>query len=111
MNIRSLFLLLAFVTFSNSLWAHPPDAIQVGVKGDTVQIDVSHPTNNPSKHYINLIEVSLNGQKIKSETYTAQTGNDQKLVFQIPGLKKGDQLEVKAVCNKFGDLTEKQTVA
>jgi len=106
-----LMALLAFLMLSTTAFAHPPVSITATAANDQVNITVVHPVQNILDHYIKRIEVKLNGQRIIEQNCTCQANNDdQKAVYIIPGLKKGDVLNINAECNQFGSLSKDVTI-
>lgn len=110
--MKKLILALALlVIFVSPVLAHPAAKIDLKITGNQVEIVVTHLVNKPAVHYINKIALSLNGQLVVEQKFSEQVGKVfQKAVYLIPGLKAGDNLEVKAYCNKFGDKKKKVTV-
>lgn len=100
-----LFIFLSFF-FSAFIFAHPPEKIGIsaGLVDRRVDIIVEHPVEDPNAHYIKHIEVFLNGQKIIAQDFSVQIGDIQHVTYIIPGIKRGDVLEVAADCSFGGDL-------
>jgi desulfoferrodoxin (superoxide reductase-like protein) len=102
---------ILFALMIPAAYAHPPSNVDVSfTDAGKVQVLVTHAVGNPKQHYINKIEVSVNGEKVAEKEYTGQTGNQQIDAFDIPGLQKGDKVEARAYCNKGGDRKGEMTV-
>ena len=109
--MKKIFLSLVFVCIAGAVFATAPMGIKIDVTGNTVSILVDHKVSNPEKHYIKTITVKVNDKLMVTQEFTSQEDNEvQKAFYNIPGLVKGDKLEVYAECIKGGDLTEKYTV-
>jgi len=108
--MKLLVVLMSCVCFATAVYAHPPSSVAISRNGTSVEVMVTHTVSNPLQHYINLIEVFLNGKKIIEQHFSLQTENNQRALYIIPELKKGDIVEVEADCNQFGELKQKLTV-
>ncbi len=100
------YLLAIFLLVSSISFAHPPSKIQVSfsLEEKTVTIDVEH-TVKGKGHYINFVEVFLNGKSIIKQNCAAQLNeNGQKVIYLIPELKEDDKITILARCNIFGDM-------
>ncbi len=91
-------------------FGHPPDEVTVAISANAVVITVDHPVQNPLEHYIKLVTVYLNGEEKIRQTFTLQKGNQQYVMYTLPELRKGDVVEVEAVCSKFGTLKAEEKV-
>jgi len=96
--------------FCGLLFSHPPVDIETKVSGTQIDITVNHPVGDPNTHYIDKIEVFLNGIKVSEQSFKQQDGNFQKTTVTVPSLKKGDAVEVSANCNRFGNLRKSTAV-
>lgn len=103
--------LFAVLFTAQSAFAHPPSKIEAEVKGETLTVTVMHNVKNPLNHYIKEIVVKLNDKEVVDKKETRQVDNEKQIgVFEIPGLKSGDNLSIKATCNRYGSKTLKMTV-
>jgi len=108
---KFIFCLVACLIFVDLVFAHPPQKVEVFiVKKNIVDITVTHPSPNLKRHYVDKIEIILNRESVYTQKFTFQKSNFQKFAHRIPGLKKGDVLEVIAYCNRHGQLGKKITV-
>ena len=104
MRVVIIFAVIIFGVASSAM-AHPPSKIEVKMTGAQVDITIYHDVSNPKAHYINNVVVNLNNKKVIEQKFNLQTDNYiQSVVYVMPGLVKGDRVEVEADCNKFGML-------
>lgn len=97
-------LLLAGVSIAH---AHPPSDIQLtfDAASKTLQAVIFHSVNNPVNHYINKVDVGLNGKEIIEQTISKQENNTSQTVrYYISDVKEGDVLSVEGYCNVSGKL-------
>lgn len=91
--------------------AHPPSKIEASVEGETVKVTIIHNVKDKTTHYIEEVTLTLNDKELIDKKETTQLDNSKQIeVFEIPGLKAGDTLVIKATCNKFGSKKLKLTV-
>jgi desulfoferrodoxin (superoxide reductase-like protein) len=103
--MRILVLALIFAALAvPAAYAHPPSLVDLSLTdAGKVQVVVTHAVGNPKEHYINKIELFVNGVKVEEKEYTSQLGNQQIEVFKVTGLAAGDKVSARAYCNKGGD--------
>jgi desulfoferrodoxin (superoxide reductase-like protein) len=110
MRILILLLVSVFI-FSASAFCDQPQSIFVVIKEGGIDVVVTHPTSLPEEHYIQRIEISLNGKIVAQKDFTSQTDErTQQASFDFLATKKGDTLEITAYCSSFGKLKKKLTV-
>ena len=109
LNSKSFAVALSAIFLSASVaFAHPPSKIETLIEGDKLTVTLIHDVKDPAKHYIEEVVVKLNGNKVIDKKETRQLDNDKQIeVFEITGLKSGDEISIKGTCNKFGSKTEK----
>ena len=108
-RIRLLLILGFIFTQSAVLMAHPPSKIILEFNAETsiLKIEMPHAVKEISEHFINKVEVKINGKEIlKQEFLTQQDPEKQTVLYQIHDAKSGDKLEVTAHCNVFGKKKE-----
>ena len=110
MRLKTPWLALAIALWAGSVLAHPPTGIGIKINGTHVEIAVTHAVKDPADHYIKHITVTLNGKIVVEQDFGLQTGNVQNALYNLPGLKVGDKLSVRADCSKGGSLTEEKSV-
>ncbi len=91
--------------FNINLFAHGPKDITVDYNDETgkLQLTIEHPVNNTSSHYIDEIELEIDGEEVKTITYESQTDKKNHIVeIDLPEFKDGGELEIIAKCNRIG---------
>ncbi|MDP3731486.1 MAG: hypothetical protein Q8R31_00430 [Candidatus Omnitrophota bacterium] len=92
---------------TENAYAHPPSDILItyDTATKTLKAVITHQVSNPQNHFINKVDVSLNGQEIIEHKLSRQDNNtDQTVSYLIPDAKGGDTLAVEAYCNISGEL-------
>lgn len=106
--ILSIIFVLIFIPV---VFSHTPSNIDIKLAGVNVEITVSHSVSEPTTHYVEKIEVVLNGKKVIEQNFFLQSTDEyQRANYTIPSLKKGDVLEVIAHCSRHGKRGKKITV-
>lgn len=98
-------LALVVVLAAGSVWAHPPKEVKIEFDPDTkmLMVTATHDTKDATKHFISMIEVDLNGEKIIEQKFKAQVSADaQKAHYWINDANVDDMLVVTATCNIAG---------
>ncbi|MGM0508299.1 MAG: hypothetical protein ACQERZ_03945 [Fusobacteriota bacterium] len=106
-------LLVGLVLLSAGIFAHAPKEIELKVDTKTKELEVkiSHGVPNVTKHYVNQLEVFINGEKKIIQNSKTQINSDYQMVkYILPDIKKGDKLEVKADCNIYGSKKKNITI-
>ncbi|NLW19334.1 MAG: hypothetical protein GXY81_06565 [Candidatus Cloacimonetes bacterium] len=103
--MKNTLIILALLAIACGLFAHPADEIYASYKAasQTLEISFDHKVKDSKEHYIDHVEISLNGKTII--TQTARTQNDNtggSFIYKIPNLQKNDKLEITLTCNKGG---------
>ena len=101
---------LLFLLVSSLAFAHPPaDVIfNYDAKGKILSIGVAHSVKDSKKHFIKEINIKVNGKDWITQDFLSQTNLDvQAASYAQVDLKKGDIIEVLAVCNQSGQLKKK----
>ncbi len=90
--------------------AHPPQKVLLSYDAatQTLTVTVTH-TRFSTGHYIEKLELRKNGAIVAVQNYKSQPAETFTQTFKVKAVK-GDRLEVKATCNKFGSVTGKLTV-
>jgi hypothetical protein len=102
-----LLMILAILIFAPFAYAHPPRDIQITFDPKTkiIKAIIIHNVNNPLTHYINKVDIGLNGQKIIEQLISRQDNYDaQTVMYLIPYVKDGDVLSVEGSCSISGKL-------
>ena len=109
----ALFLILSFFICSVA-YAHPPSDIKIiydsGTK--TLKTVIMHNVSDVKKHFINKVDIGLNGKEIISHAISQQDNNaSQTVSYLIPDAKSGDALSVEGYCSLSGSLTKEIKVS
>lgn len=97
----------AFLLAASSAYAHPPSDIKITFDAKTKMLSaiITHNVSDPEKHYINKVDVGLNGREIITHQISRQDNNQAQAVsYLIPDAKDGDVLSVEAYCSISGKL-------
>lgn len=103
--MKKTVLSIVMVAFAMVALAHPPKKVSITYDKETGKITVTaeHSVKDVKKHYISKAYVMVNDEEIKVEEFTEQTDlTTAVLVIDMPELKAGDIVKVKAKCNKSG---------
>ncbi len=98
---------LAFLGKAEDVFAHPPSDIEISFDSatKTLKAVITHPVSNPKTHFINKVDVFLNGEEIVEHKISAQDNNSTQTVsYLIPDAKPQDTVSVEAYCNISGKL-------
>ena len=105
---KSVLLTIALVMFAFIVKADPPKKINLAVKNGKLTIEVVHPVNKTADHYIDQITITINGKEYKVIKPTKQSSEkSEQTTVDLPAVKAGDVIEVKARCNEFGTKSAK----
>ncbi len=97
-------LLLALVILT-PLAAHPPGSIDFNYDTETgiLTVKVIHSVKDASKHYINKVEIELNGTQLIEQKFRSQLDEEnQEALYKVIDAKAGDKFTVEAYCNISG---------
>jgi desulfoferrodoxin (superoxide reductase-like protein) len=115
--ILFLFLFIAGIFYGTS----PSDIVftysynQIDISKSVLTVEVKHPIANtplpdPAKHYIQMIELHVNGYDVETQTFTKQESmNGQTAKFTVY-ISATDVVSVTATCSIRGSLTEEFTI-
>lgn len=98
---------LVFLSQPDSAYAHPPSDIAISYDSltKTLKAVITHQVSNPKTHFINKVDIGLNGQKIIEHQISLQDNNmAQAVSYLIPDAKTEDTVSVEAYCNISGKL-------
>ena len=90
----------------------PPASLEGTLQPDgKLRLQLSHTVNDPVKHYINRVVVRKDGNVVAEQVFTKQSDRTG-LGFDlaVPGLSKGQTIQVEADCNIFGSLKKTITL-
>jgi len=106
-KIMGLLTFLICLTGASAVYAHPASDIKITFDPDTKTLVavITHNVSNPQSHYIDKVDIALNGKEIIGQAISRQDNNiDQTVSYHIPDIQGGDVLSVDTDCNKGGKL-------
>lgn len=88
--------------------AHSPQRMEIiyDYKTQTLNVHITHATQNPAQHFVKEVVVKKNGQVVDRKAYTRQSADGFTYTLITPATAK-DTFEVTAVCSVQGSLTRK----
>lgn len=87
--------------------ADPPKKVILSYNAGKLKIEAVHPVKDVKDHYIDLINISVDGKEVKVIKPKEQSSAAEELIeVAVPEIKSGSKVEVKARCNKFGSKKE-----
>lgn len=98
---------LMLLNKTEDAFAHPPSDINITYTPETKMLKaiITHNVSNPKAHYINKVNVKLNGQEIIAHKLSRQDNNTEQTVsYLIPEAKAQDIIALEAYCNISGVL-------
>jgi len=106
-KLRVFLSCLLFFVYVSAAYSHPPSDIQIAFDPATriLNVVVVHSTSNPNNHYIEKVDVGLNGEEIIQQMISKEDNNqNQSVSYLIPNVKNGDKISVEGYCNISGKL-------
>ncbi len=108
---RKVWFLALFIFFAAvpMAYAHPPSDIRISFDPNTkiLKAVIMHNTSNPLSHYIEKVDVGLNGKEIIEQLISREDNNEsQSVSYLIPDAKDGDTVSVEGYCSISGKLTK-----
>lgn len=105
---KLLLLSILSVFFALSVSAHPASKVILKYKDGKLDINIVHKVKNYNTHYIKTVVIYVNGEVVETMELKHQNDVDYStFLIKMPNLKKGDVVEVKTTCNKFGNKSGK----
>jgi len=115
MNMRSLLSIIIFtVCITSVAFAHGPSDILLTFDHDTsrLTVKVEHNVSKVNNHYIENVQVKLNGDEIITQQFGSQSSSEsQDVQYTIIDARDGDKISVTADCNIIGKKTVEITVS
>jgi len=102
----TLFAIL-FLFIATIAYAHPPSDIIItyDAANRILHAVIIHNVSNPANHYINKVDIGINGKEVIEHVISKQDNNTSQTVsYLIPDVKAGDKLSVEAYCSISGKL-------
>ena len=112
-RLVTVFAILGILSFAGSAAAHAPKGIEADfdIEENLLRLVVSHDTKDASKHFVDKIEVKLNGEKIIEQEFASQQDKAvQEVIYRIIDAGVGDKIEIVAGCNISGKKKATLTV-
>ena len=112
-RIGAFLVVFIFLVVASTAYAHPPSDIKIDFDPKTKMLHtvIIHNTSNPLNHYINKVDVGLNGKAIIEHSISREDNNKEQTVsYLIPDVKDGDVLSVEGHCSISGQLKKQITV-
>lgn len=98
--------ILLFMVFTGAMVsAHSPGDVSLEFNPETkiLSVEVSHGVRDPAAHYIDHIEVMLNGTLVEDKKYEKQPDSSGIVeTFKIEKAAAGDMIKVEAYCSISG---------
>ena len=88
--------------------AHPPASISgiYYMASKTACIVINHPVRDSRNHFINRIDIIVNGREMMTQRFSMQDNDQtQYISAYIPHIDTGDSVTIKAYCSVSGTLT------
>jgi len=112
-NIIILASVCFFLIAVSTAYAHPPSDIKITFdpQTKTLKAVIFHRVSNPASHFINKVDIGLNGKEIIEHSISREDNNSTQTVsYLIPDAKPGDTILVEAYCSISGNLTKELRV-
>ncbi len=108
MTKKLILSILVLMLVSFMAFAHPPQKVELLFNKETkvLEITVVHTVKNINTHNIDVIIVFVDGEEFKVINSKVQTNEQKHIVkLEMPNIKSGSIIKVKAKCNKMGAKT------
>jgi hypothetical protein len=108
-KIRILSMLLGLL-IPVIILAHPPSKVIVTYDQNSKKIHIvaDHNVKDPTNHFVITLDIKVDGKEVNTLHFTSQTDKlTQVADYDMPDLKAGQEVEVKATCCKMGSKTGK----
>ena len=105
---RFILMAVLSVFFAFTVNAHPASKVTLKYKDGKLDIYIAHKVKNYNTHYIKKVDIYVNGVLVETMELTHQNDVDYStFLVKMTDLKRGDVVEVKTTCNKFGTKSGK----
>jgi desulfoferrodoxin (superoxide reductase-like protein) len=112
-EMRKISLAVLFLLLIGSVaMAHPPSEVtaEFNLESNILSVEVVHSVGGDPVHFIESLTLSHNSKEIIVQQISKQLGDSQTFLYFIPEAEEGDEIEIVAVCNIFGDKRYKFTI-
>ena len=111
-----IFMIICFsIAVCSVVYAHPPSDINISFDTKTKMLKaviMHNVTLRPTNHYINKVDIGLNGGEIIEHKISKQDNDlTQTVSYLIPDAQVGDMLSVEAYCSISGKLKKEIKVS
>ena len=109
-NIIIIFIIISLFSTQN-VSAHPPSKLNINYieENNELIVNITHSVTT-NDHYIESVEIKINGEKYDTYTYSNQPNRTIITYKYNITANTNDVIQVKAICNQFGTLTRELTV-
>lgn len=111
--MKNTIILIVLMLGLGFVYAHPAGNVKAAFNGESamLSVDFAHKVNNAADHFINHVEIKVNGKVAIVHSLSDQENlNGGSLLYKLPAIKKGDKISVLTKCNKGGDKSANITV-
>jgi desulfoferrodoxin (superoxide reductase-like protein) len=113
--MKKIILVLCFLFAAGmQVFAHSPSEIKIEFDPESKLLiaTIYHLVGDSKTHYIERIDVRLNGKKVQTVVLKEQDSLlEQAIAVPVSDVKKGDSLSVEAYCSISGKLEKEIKVA
>jgi hypothetical protein len=109
-----IMILCGLLIAGTQAFAHSPSDIKIQFDQPTklLTATIEHSVSDPQSHYINKIDIQMNGKEFQTLTFKQQDAKaGQDIAIPIPQAKVGDVISVEGYCNRSGKLKKEIKVA
>jgi len=110
--LQIVFCLLILSNFTTPATSHPPSDLHLSYNTDTTTLTATfkHSVSDASTHYVDSVEIKLNGVIVKTEYYSSQpTTNEFAYEYDISA-SEGDEFLVTGFCSEGGNYFQYLTI-
>jgi riboflavin synthase alpha subunit len=109
--MKKALLLSVVAVFSICRFAYAHSPADVDLEYDpvtkTVTVVITHSVTDGKAHYVEQVDVAVNGEKVISQKIGFQDDkNTQTVSYMLPDVGPGDSIAVEASCNIRGSKTK-----
>ena len=111
---KTLFFTVVMLLFiSTAVMAHSPQKLETTFDMETniFTVEFTHTVGGKNtSHYVDKISIMVNGNEVITQIPGKQLNNTETFSYYMPGLSKGDEVEVMAYCSISGNLSTQKTI-
>ncbi len=113
MTKKLILSILVLMFIGSAAFSHPPKEVELKFdkEASVLKITIIHPVKNAKVHFIETIVVFVDGKEYKViKCKDQKTNKEHTYKLEMPDIKEGSVIKVKAVCNKGGSKKAKIVV-